>query len=237
VLAFVDESHWLSVQAVTVDGETATRSTRYTLVRDGGAASRTARVAAAAYVSDDDVDEAGDYIDDAAVQEWLVASRAAAYASGSALDMLNRGRTRTVVVERPVFVRTYPAYSIRACFGVFCGYRYYSPWGYDLYGWRPYRPVVIHYRDRDRYRDYRDWDRDRDRDRDWDRDRHWDRNRDRDRDAKRDDGARVTRGGYSRDGVRSSGTRSGDRPSRTTQSSTRSPTSTASTGRQAKARR
>lgn len=222
VLAFTDESHWVSVQSVTVDGETATRSTRYELVRDGGAASHAARIAAASYVRDDDVDEASDFIDDAAVQEWLIASGAAySTGSGSALHMLNRDGTRTVVVERLVYLRPY--------------YRYYSPWGYDLYGWRPYRPVVFvnshyhRYRERDR-----ESERERARHRDRVRDHKWERERDA-RERSRDDGARVTREGYSRNGVRSTSNRNGGRPSRSTESSTRSSTQQTST-RQAKRR-
>lgn len=213
VLAFTDDARWVSAQAITVDGQTGTRSTQYELVRDDGASGRSARIAAARRVTEADIDEAADYIHEAAVQEWLVASgEEYEIALGSALDMLDRGSTRTIIVERPVYIERSYSYGHRYC-------PRYSPWGYDLFGWRVYRPVLFihrhhhHYAPRppiiirhegNRHRDYRD--------RDY-RDRDYRDNRD--RRAERDP-ARVTRNGYSREGVRSA--RSTERAAKSTQS-------------------
>jgi len=253
MLSFVDPEHWLSVQAVTVDGETATRSTIYTLTRSanvpitvlnllrGDSELRTnARLFAAADVSAADLSEAARYVDDAVVQEYLQSSGGDydVVAAGSALDQLGSGDyVRTEVVERPVYVQhTYVTNVVRSCWDPFfsglvvgvsrhvslavgtssgCGARYYSrysPWGYGLFGWRAYRPVVFvnrysHYtpsrgiiirNNPARYRDYGYGDTDRYRSRDNDRYRGRDDNRYRDDHPSRNDTdrPRVTRNGY-----------------------------------------
>ena len=155
LMVFSDASHWLSVQSITSDDHVSTRSVRYSLDQSSeipgsiATALRTADRTAAMPdpLTEDEVSEAAGMIDDAAVQEWLRvtgapfalanASDAQAAPTGSALEMLagssNRTEVVTRVVERPVYVHTY----------VNLGYRYWSPWGYDLFGWRVYSPIVV----------------------------------------------------------------------------------------------
>ena len=142
-----------------------------------------ARQDALAPLSEADVSEALDVIADVAVDEWLRATNSPYQISGdgerddiydSALGQTSYGTTtrEVVIVERPVYTH----YVVRHIHG----YHYYSPWGYDGYGWFIRRPILhvsigfggrhrIYY-DPYRYRDrYRYWDRDRYRYRDRDR--------------------------------------------------------------------
>lgn len=194
LMAFTDQSHWVSVQAVTINGETSTRKTVYESTDRNSLTMSDVRSWAASSPSQSAVSEASNYVDDAVIEEWLnSAEREYRVSSGSALDMMQRGPSTTVVVERdrPVYVdRTVyvdrPAVRIYTCWDFF--------WGCDRYYFRPYvvryptyryysRPIIIHrdnnYRDYN-YRDYNYRDRDRDRDRD----RHYER------------GGSVTRDGY-----------------------------------------
>jgi hypothetical protein len=251
VFAFTSAHEWVSVQAVTIDDQTATRTVRYSAAESTGlpasitnafggsrSARNAARLIALQAIDEDDVSEAVNSIDPVAVQAWLAETNQpyqldadVQNASGqitytSALDQVGRMsnpvvyKTREVVhvVERPVVHRTYVTHVVRSCWDPFysgwafgygravtvgvsygypCGgyyYSRYSPWGYDLYGWRYVRapllivrhyPVIIrrgsgHYYHRTSVR----------------------------RDHDRWNGGRVTRDGYRRGGTRTT-TRSG----------------------------
>jgi hypothetical protein len=213
IFAITGVASWTSVQAVTIDGRTATRTVTYTAIDDAAAPATvrsalhrnvldrtSARSTALSPIDADDVNEAVDRIDAAAVQEWLIATgqpfqladelapAAADVVTRSALDHAgffeqNRQQpTREVVrvverpvevvhvVERPVYVtHTHGhAYRYRTCWDPFfsgvvvglghgvriglghshCGRSYlthYSPWGYDLHGWRlrHAKPIII----------------------------------------------------------------------------------------------
>ena len=138
-------------------------------------------------VDENDVNEAARYLDPAVVQEWLDVTGLPFGVAGdddlttssqvpytSALDQVGRmskpapQRVREEVVEREVVHHTYVTH-VRSCWdpfwGGYCGYRhygYYSPWGYDYYGWRVWRPIVVintgHHGYRNHY--YRRYDRD-----------------------------------------------------------------------------
>ena len=205
VFVMTSVGSWISVQAVTIDGRTATRTVRYTMVDDDAAPATVrsmlrqtasdrvmARSAALAPIDDEDVSEAVDRIDAAAVQEWLTATnqlyqlaadqpggvitRSALDLTGAYADVREREIVHVVerpvevvhVVEQPVYVtRTYD-YRYRRCWDPFfsgvvvglgrgvsigvghahCGRSYltrYSPWGYDLFGWRflRIRPFLV----------------------------------------------------------------------------------------------
>jgi hypothetical protein len=206
LLAFLEPGKWMSVQTVTGDDGTATRSVTFTRVANVPSmfasalnGSTVVRSGVVTQIAQEDVSEAMEHVDAAAVQAWLRAADAPfevaseLESSGSALDQMGRmsrevryvDRDVVRIVERPVYVvRSYGSRHYDWC---------WTPWGYDHYGWRagPYIrisfPIIIHrnygyrypvrhvYRsgwDRD-YRSYRDGnDRWRDgRDRDgWDRD-------------------------------------------------------------------
>lgn len=256
MLAFLGPTEWLSVQTVTGNDGTATRSVRFertAMVPQVIAAELNGTVVLRSGVvmpiEEQDVEEAMQYVDAAAVQEWLrsadapfeVASAASASDSWSALDQVGRvsrdvrydQRAVVTVVERPVYVvRSYGRRSYSWC---------WTPWGYDHFAWRvgPYirisMPIVIQRGSRyggryvsygyDRYR-YPTRDRyDRyDRYDRHDRNDHGDRDdrydRD-DRDTRSRDGA-VTRGGYTnRD--RSAGQREPERTRGSTRTVQREP--------------
>lgn len=181
MLAFIGPDEWLSVQSVDSEDGTGTRSVRFLPAESANIpnslaaalrSTRVMRISAVSEFSEEDVKEAGSYLDAGAVQEWLRTSDApfqladrSVSTDGSALYQLER-MSRNVgyepdvvrVVERPVYiVHSY-------------GSRYYSnwwtPWGYDYYGWhvRPIVrinfPIVIRtggWNDRDRYRGYTTW--------------------------------------------------------------------------------
>lgn len=223
-------TEWVSAQSVTIDGKTATRSLRYTAVQTSNVPASllsalntspsvrvAAREAALAAITEQDIDEAINFVDPAAVQEWLGATgqpyqlanetQEPGVPSASALELVGGvayaepyvQREVVHVVERPTYVHhTTYVHSVRSCWDPFvsgwvsfgyglgvgvtysdCGRRHYSrysPWGYDLYGWRfvhaplvfirsgprIVRPIIVRgHRDRDYYRDRygRDYDR------------------------------------------------------------------------------
>lgn len=217
VFAITGTDSWLSVQAVTIDGRTATRTVSYAAVTDAAAPATVrsalrrsvqdrmaARIRTLSPINAEDVNEAVERIDAAAVQEWLSATGqpfqladdfapvVGDVVTRSALDhtgYFTQHRPQSVrevvhVVERPVYVTHTHVheYRYRTCWDPFfsgvviglgsvrigvghahCGRSYlthYSPWGYDLYGWRfvHTRPIVIdrrpiiHYREPSRPR-------------------------------------------------------------------------------------
>ena len=196
IFALTAPLEWVSAQAVTIDGQTATRTTHYVAVepisvpagiaaalRGSHPAIAAARNLASAALDENDISEAVSAINPAAVQEWLDASGAPFQLAGqevptiSALDQVGRAPaaqptvTREVVHirEQPVYItRTYVRPVIRSCWDPFFGgyvgagygvsiglgfgggycsrhyYSRYSPWGYDLYGWRHiHSPIII----------------------------------------------------------------------------------------------
>ncbi|MEX2284567.1 MAG: hypothetical protein WEE89_18915 [Gemmatimonadota bacterium] len=207
VFAITGESEWLSAQSVAIDDQVAARSVRYfaaqpanlpasiaSALRNVGPA-RAARAGMRVTVDADDITEAVNSIDAAAVEEWLTSTgqpfqladnlQPQSGSTGSALDLVSRGSTyasdayqtepatREVVhiVERPTVVHhtTYVNTVYRSCWdpwfagyvtighGVYVGidrgyygscgrsyYSRYSPWGYDLWGWRhTRRPIIV----------------------------------------------------------------------------------------------
>lgn len=209
IMAFTDPGHWVSVQAVTVDGETSTRRTVYEAVDNGSLALRDVRSWAASAPTSSAADDASNFVDEAAVDQWLETVESDVRVSGgSALDMVTRGRS-TVVVERPVYVdrtvyveRPVIRY-VQSCWDPFwggyfgvtqhvgivvnygCGYDYYRPYVVRHYPRYTYPPTIVIHNNRDR--DY-----------------HWYHNSDRDRDRYNNerDRSRVTRDGYTRDKAR-----------------------------------
>lgn len=203
VFAFTSAREWVSVQAVTIDDQTATRTVRYAAADATGlpaaitnafggsrSARNAARLIALEAIDEDDISEAVNTIDPVAVQAWLdetnqpykldaeVQNVSGQVAYTSALDQVGRMsnpvvyQTREVVhvVERPVVHRTYVTHVVRSCWDPFysgwafgygrvvtvgvsygypCGgyyYSRYSPWGYDLYGWRVVHAPVLYVR-------------------------------------------------------------------------------------------
>jgi hypothetical protein len=203
VFAFTSAREWVSVQAVTIDDQTATRTVRYAAAAATGlpasitnafggslSARNAARQIALQAIDEDDISEAVNTIDPVAVRAWLdetnqpyqldaeVQNVSGQVAYTSALDQVGRMsnpvvyKTREVVhvVERPVVHRTYVTHVVRSCWDPFysgwafgygrvvtvgvsygypCGgyyYSRYSPWGYDLYGWRYVHAPVLYVR-------------------------------------------------------------------------------------------
>jgi len=170
------------------------------------------------------------------VESAVVSASALDLTAGSNFETLHPQPTnvRIVerVVERPVYVHEH-VHVVRRCWDPFAAgyvdvfggwgwgitvgtpgcrrayYSRYSPWGYDLYGWRVVHrpivivrnaPIIVRVRDRDYWRNRDYW-----RDRDWTRDRdRYDRGPARPRDGWNN--GRITRDGY----------QSGGRPSERT---------------------
>lgn len=219
MLAFVSPDEWLSVQTVSSNDGTATRTVRFSPVQGlripgtiAGALRNSAmtRVAFIDDVDEADVFEAAEYIDAGAIDEWMrVADAPYRLEEGgsrvSALDQVGRlsqevryvDRTVVHVIERPVYVmRSYGRRDYVSC---------WTPWGYDHYGWRsagPYirirYPIVINIGSRGHRYDYDNRWRSNDRDR-YDRDSRDSRYNHDDRYDRSRDG-RVTREGYTRSG-------------------------------------
>ena len=205
IFAMSGAAEWVSAQAVTIGDQTAARSVRYFAIPPGNLPAAIAnalpnarsiagaREGLSVVVDADDITEAVNRVDAAAVEEWLTITgqpfqladdlqpTQVTGGSVSALDMVSRGSyynqdsysTNEVVhvVERPTVIHhtTYVNTVYRSCWdpwfagyvtitrGVYlgigsnhygsCGRHYYSrysPWGYDLWGWRHVRqPIII----------------------------------------------------------------------------------------------
>ena len=127
VFAFTSASEWVSVQAVTIDDQTATRTVRYAAADATGlpssitnafggsrSARNAARQIALAAIDEDDVDEAVNSIDPVAVQAWLdetnqpyqldadVQNASGQVGYTSALDQVGRMSTPVVYKTREV---------------------------------------------------------------------------------------------------------------------------------------
>jgi hypothetical protein len=158
IFAITGEASWISVQAVTIDGRTATRTVSYTAVGDDVAPASirfalqsnlperaAARRSALAPVDAEDVNEAVGRIDAAAVQEWLVATGQPFQLAGELMPAADDAVTRSAlehsgsfaqqptrevvhVVERPVEIVHVVERPVYVTPSYQHGYRYRTCW-------------------------------------------------------------------------------------------------------------
>jgi hypothetical protein len=160
MLAMVSSGEWVDVRVVTAGGESLTWVTRYRLAMQGDAeaaglgdvaagldmAIRSARVAAAARPSVDDVIEAAAYVDAEGVQAWLDERDAPLDLDSDKLVQMADAGVPEDVIDMVVAVsyperfaaepepdrsgRTYPAFGRVGYYGPFYGSLFYAPFGY-----------------------------------------------------------------------------------------------------------
>lgn len=171
ILALISTGEWVDIQVVSAEGESGTWVSRYELASPPEAeaagfgalgaeqimAVRTARVAASASPTVDDVIEATGAVDQEAVQAWLVERDAALDLDAGALERLADAGVSADVIDMAIAV-TYPErFAVEAEGGVepygdrygAYGYgRYYDPF-YGSMFWSPfgfYRPFGFYSR-------------------------------------------------------------------------------------------